>query len=219
MNIENRSARKTAIALCAMFSIALAPAHAGKLYKWVDENGQVRYGDKIPAQYAKKSNQTLNKQGVVVETKAAAKTPEQIAEEQRLAELKKQQEQELREQQHKDRILLDTFTNEDEMIMTRDGKIEAIEAVIRITKGRNEKTRQRLADLNRQAANMERTGRKVPQEIHQQIAESRAQLKQNEDYIVSRQREQQAIREKFEQDIKRFRDLKTAEADSAVTQP
>jgi hypothetical protein len=218
MNMKTRLNFISVSFLCISLSMAVPPVQAGKLYKWIDENGQVRYGDKIPPQYAKDSNQTLNSQGVVVETKAAAKTPEQIAEEQRLAELEKQEEDKRRERQHQDRILLDTFTNEDEMIMTRDGKIEAIEAVVRITNGRIEKTRQRLAELNRTAANMERSGKQVPEAIQQQIAESRAQIRHNKEYIQNRKTEQQAIREKFEQDIKRFRELKILEAEAEANQ-
>ena len=123
----------SALALCTSLWLSAPTLHAGKLYKWVDDDGQTRYGDRIPPQYAKKSNKTLNKQGVVVESKAAAKTREQIAEEQRLAKRKAEQESRRQQQAHLDRILLDTFTNEDEMILTRDGKIEAIEAVIRVT--------------------------------------------------------------------------------------
>lgn len=198
----------SAIGLCAIVALSITPAQAGKLKKWVDENGQIQYGDHIPAQYAKKSNQTLNTQGIVVQTRAAAKTPEQFAEEKRLAELKAEQERIRKIQARKDRILLDTFTNEDEMVMTRDGKIEAIEAIIRVTNGRIEKIRERLNTQKKRAANMERAGKPVPETITKQIGESRNQIRQNIDYIEHRTLEQRAIREKFEMDINRFRELK-----------
>lgn len=200
--------------IAATLCLPLSTAQAGKLYKWVDENGRVRYGDRIPPQYAKQQKQTLNDQGIVVETKAAAKTRAQLAEEARLAKIKAEEEKKRREQAHKDRILLDTFTNEDEMIMTRDGKIEAIEAIIRITTGRIEKTKKRLSDLNQRAANLERTGKPVPDDLKQQISDTHAQIQQNQDYIKNRKLEQHTIREKFAADIKRFRELKTAEANT-----
>ncbi len=207
----------SAIGLCAVVALSVTPAQAGKLKKWVDENGRVQYGDHIPARYAKQSVQTLNSQGVVVETRAAAKTPEQIKEEQRLAAIKAEQERKRHEQQRKDRILLDTFTNEDEMILTRDGKIEAIEAIIRVTNGRIAKIRQRLTAQKKRAANMERSGKPVPESLTRQIGESRNQIQQNIAYIDNRRLEQQAIREKFEADIKRFRELKAAEREAVET--
>ena len=205
--------RLLTLALCTVLWLPVTTLQAGKLYKWIDENGQIRYGDRIPPQYAKKSNKTLNNQGVVVETKAAAKTREQIAEEQRLKELKAEQERIQLEKAYKDRILLDTFTNEDEMVLTRDGKIEAIEAIIRVTNGRTEKLKQRLVELKRRAANMERSGQAVPDKLTKGISETRQQIKQNFDYIENRKVEQRQIREKFEADIKRFRELKMANAD------
>ncbi len=187
-------------------------AHAGKLYKWVDENGRVRYGDSIPARYADKSNETLNQQGVVVERKAAAKTPDQLAEEARLKAAAEEAERIRREKAYQDRILLDTFTNEDEMVMTRDGKIQAIEAVIRVTNGRSEKLKQRLVELKQRAANLERAGQKVPQSLIDEIDDSRHQIEKNRHYVENRKAEQERIRAKFEADIQRFRELKTAAA-------
>lgn len=216
MNTNSRFSRWLALALCSALWLPVAPLHAGKLYKWFDDTGQVRYGDRIPPQYAKKKSQTLNGQGIVVETKSAAKTPQQIAEEARRAEQKAEQERIQREVARKDRILLDTFTNEDEMVMTRDGKIDAIEAVIRVTHGRSEKNRARLASLKLRAANLERSGKPVPKTLLKEILEVRGQIRFNTDYIAGRKVEQQRIREQFESDIKRFRELKMmADADKA----
>lgn len=200
------------LTLSAVLGLAALPTHAGKLYKWVDDSGQIRYGDRIPPQYAKIKNETLSEQGIVVETKAAAKTPEQLAEEERQAALKAEQERIRVEAARKDSILLDTFTNEDEMIMTRDGKIEAIEAVIRVTNDRTEKNKLRLADMKLRAANMERSGKALPKKLLRTITETRAQIESNTRYIANRSVEQQRIREKFEADIKRFRELKTSQA-------
>ncbi|MGD2073551.1 MAG: DUF4124 domain-containing protein [Gammaproteobacteria bacterium] len=204
------------LALAALITVLCLPtlaAHAGKFYKWIDEHGQVRYGDRLPPEYAKRRNETLNSQGIVVETRAAQKTPEQLAEERRLAVLKAEEKRRRREQAHKDRILLDTFTNEDEMVLTRDGKIEAIEAIIRVTRGRIDKSKKRLSELTRRAADLERSGQPVPAELTRQIADTHGQIDQNLEYIDNRRQEQQAIRAKFERDIRRFRELKTAETE------
>ena len=218
MNRISRFKYWSVLVLSTSLWLPVATLHAGKLYKWVDESGQVRYGDRIPPQYAKKSNERLNKQGVVIDTKAAAKTKEQIAEEKQLAKLKAEQERKRQEQAHQDRILLDTFTNEDEMVLTRDGKIEAIEAEIRLTKNRTEKIKKRLAQKKVRAANLERSGKGVSPELQREIREARRQVRNNSSYIANRRKAQQAIREKFEMDIKRFRKLKMAEAEEAVTE-
>jgi Domain of unknown function (DUF4124) len=188
-------------------ALTVPAAQAGKLYKWVDENGQIRYGDRIPPQYARKSNETLNQQGITVNRQAAAKTPEQIAEEQRLEEARIAAEKLQQEQDRSDQILLDTFTNEDEMVLTRDGKIEAIEAIIRVTNGRTEKLKLRLSQLKSRAANIERSGKPVSEKLNAEIRETRQQIAHNFTYVKSRNADKKLIREQFEKDIARFREL------------
>lgn len=207
----------TILPLLAASTLLASPAQAGKLLKWVDDQGQTRYGDRIPPQYAKQQQQTLNDQGIVVKTRAAAKTPEQLAREKRLAEIAAEEKRKRDEAAAYDRVLLDTFTTEDDMIMTRDGKIEAIEAAIRLTRARTEKTRQRLLTLTQRAANMERSGRAIPEPLHKEILDARAQIEYNNNYIKNRLKEQHSVRSKFEADLKRFRELKTAQAASEAS--
>ncbi len=199
---------KPCLALALASVLMLPNVQAGKLYKWVDETGQIRYGDRIPPQYARKRNETLNTQGIVVEHKDAAKTPEQIVAEERQEQVRKAAERVQQKQARKDSILLDTFTNEDEMILTRDGKIEAIEAVIRITQSRTEKLKQRLSTLKSRAANIERAGKPVPGKLNAEINDTRQQIAQNFTYVKRREGDQKLIGEQYEVDIARFRELK-----------
>lgn len=181
-------------------------AQAG-MYKWTDEQGNVYYGDRIPPQYAEKEQRRLNEQGITVEVKERAKTPEELAEEQRLAKVEAEKAELRRQQRERDRILLDTFSNEDEIIMTRDGKVSAIDAIIRVTQGRIENLRDRLAELTTRAANLERGGKAVPGNLHEDIRSARQQIENNETYIVQKEQEQQETRAKYEADIQRFREL------------
>jgi hypothetical protein len=195
--------------LLMVLFLGLMPAQGGKLYKWVDESGQIRYGDRIPPQYAKRKQDTLNDQGVVVNTRAAAKTKQQLAEEQRIADIAAEKKRLREETDAYNRVLLDTFTTEDDMIMTRNGKVDAIEAAVRLTRARTEKAKQRLLGLTQRAANMERAGRPIPKPLYKEIIDARSQIKYNNRYIANRLEEQQAVRHQFESDLKRFRELKS----------
>ncbi len=67
---------------CLIFSQFLAlPTYSAQLYKWVDENGQIRYSDNITSDQSKKAFQTLTPDGRVLTTKEASKPPEQMREE------------------------------------------------------------------------------------------------------------------------------------------
>jgi hypothetical protein len=206
--IMKSSTTSAAALLFAVMTLGLLPGQAmAGLYKWVDESGTVHYGDRVPPQYAEKEQKRLNEQGITVEVRERAKTSEELAEERRLARIQAETDELRREQALRDRILLDTFSNEDEIIMTRNGKVSAIDAIIRVTLGRIEGLRGRLTELTTRAANLERSGKPVPETLHQDIRSARQQIEDNEAYIVQKEREQQATSAKYEADIKRFREL------------
>ncbi|MAT65082.1 MAG: hypothetical protein CMN57_05520 [Gammaproteobacteria bacterium] len=194
--------------LALMLALLPLQSESARLYKWVDEQGNVHYGDKVPPEYSRQERKVLNDQGVQVDTLEAAKTPEQIAEERRLEEIRREEERKAARQRAHDRMLLSTFTTEDDMIMTRDGKIAAIDSVIRITRGRIDKLEQEIEQDTRRAANLERAGRAVPKDLDERIAGNRERIQRYENFIESKQAEQEAIRRQFEADIRRFRELR-----------
>lgn len=207
-----------AVALCTAGSVQAAEAkkggtQTGRLYKWTDETGKIHYGDKVPPEYAKQERKILNEQGVQVKTLEAAKTPEQLAEEERLAEQRREQERIAADQASHDRMLMATFTTEDDMVMTRDGKIAAIDGVLRVTRDRIENIEQNLSGLTREAAELERAGKPIPDTLHEQILGARGQIQRYLDYIAGKRREQEEIRSQFEADIRRFRELKAAQVE------
>jgi hypothetical protein len=204
---------KSSITLAAALLLATTlgaglPGDAyAEMYKWTDAQGNVHYGDRIPPEYAEQEQKRLNEQGITVEVRERAKTPEELAEEQRLARIQEEKDERHRQELTRDRILLDTFGNEDEIIMTRNGKVNAIAAIIRVTEGRIENLRVRLAELTTRAANLERSGKPVSEELHQDILTIRQQIEDNQDYIAQKQQEQQETSAKYEADIERFREL------------
>jgi hypothetical protein len=54
------------LALLAGAADAQQSSKEKKLYRWVDKNGQVHYGDSVPAEYAEQDREVLNRQGVSV---------------------------------------------------------------------------------------------------------------------------------------------------------
>ena len=201
----------------AVILITPLAGYTGPLLKWTDENGRIHYGDRIPPKYAKQERKILNEQGIEVKTIDAAKTPEQLAEEKRLARQREEQQRLAAKQASHDRMLLATFSTEDDIVMTRDGKIAAIDAVLRVTRGRIDRIEQSLEVLTHRAAEIERSGKRVPDSLHEEIRGGRAQIQLSLDYIADKRREQEAIRQEFESDIRRFRELKAAQAEGPET--
>lgn len=182
-------------------------AQGGKLYRWVDEKGQVHYSDKIPAEYAGQQRDVLNKQGIKKETIEGAKTPEQLAEEARQAKLQEEEKRRGEEQARRDRILLATYTTEDELAMARDGKIAALDAYIKVTNSRIDKLKAQLEALRKRA---EQADAKAPAtaKLQKEIVHTEQQIRENESYVETKRREQNELRAQFEQDLQRYRELK-----------
>ena len=66
----------------------------GQLYRWVDDDGVVHYGDHVPPQYASRNRDLLNTQGVTVGSEIGALTNEERAEIARIAAIDEQARQE-----------------------------------------------------------------------------------------------------------------------------
>lgn len=67
-----------AVGMAAMAGYAAA-AEPKKTYRWVDQDGVVHYGDRLPPEHASTDRQVLNEYGVPVSAEDGAKTPEQRA--------------------------------------------------------------------------------------------------------------------------------------------
>lgn len=91
------------------------------MYRWVDDKGQVHYGDSIPPQYANQGHSELSSQGRVIKRVEGSARNE--ADRLRREEAKKQAADDARkaqEQRRKDMALLATFASEREIDQARD---------------------------------------------------------------------------------------------------
>ncbi len=198
------------ISICVI-STSIYPA---TLYKWVDEDGKIRYSDRLPPDQLKKKHELLNQHGVVVDTKEAAKTREQLdaeAEEKKALELKAAEEAIIREKQGKiDRVLLLTFSSEDEMKAVRDNRIDVIESVIRLIRKSITATEEQLIKLEDSAdQNYLSKGKEVPGGLAQNIEHFTRKVANRSEQLRLKELEKQKIDEQFDIDLARYRWLKS----------
>lgn len=192
-------------------------ADAVNLYRWVDESGNIHYSDRVPPEQSGQERARLNKHGVSVEYVQAAKSRQELAREKRLARLREAQERMVIEQQARDRVLLTTFRNEDDLLRTRDGKISTVDAQIAVSKSTAERLTERLAGMQTEAAIRERKGERLSQLFLAEIDSIRRQIEDEYRLIVQREQERRIIQEKYAQDLKRFRELKQLDRKLAST--
>jgi hypothetical protein len=198
--------------LCALlvlgFVVSTVQAEGPPSYRWVDEHGQVHYGDAVPPEYAAKEQRQLNKEGITVKTIEGAKTPEQRAEEVRRAQLAAEAQRRAELEKQRDRMLLSTFGTEEDLVMTRDGKVSALKAAVRAAHNRSSKLRGELRTLQSRAADAERAGQTPPGKLAEDMARARDALAENQAFIATKEREQIEVRKAFDVDLARYRELK-----------
>jgi hypothetical protein len=82
---------------------------AKKMYRWVDEQGNVRYSDQVPPDQIKHRRESLSESARVLEVVEKEKTKAQRELEKRLLVLRKQQDEIIAKQKSHDKVLLSTF--------------------------------------------------------------------------------------------------------------
>ncbi|MFT5218099.1 MAG: hypothetical protein ACI9LO_002762 [Planctomycetota bacterium] len=216
MNIYNRLKLRHKIALSGLLLGCLSvQASAGALYKWVDDDGQVRYSDRMPPEQKKKQHQQLNSQGVVLSTskEKVVRSEESLAAE---AEAKRKQEEQEKEeaaireaQYNKDQVLLLTFSSEEELTNVRDNRIEVIDSVVRLIQKSISTNEEQLAELQASAElNYTSQGNPVPGGLAQKIEHFERKIESRHAQMGVKIAEKGKINQQFAIDRARFRELK-----------
>ncbi|MCI0591126.1 MAG: hypothetical protein L0Y67_05930 [Gammaproteobacteria bacterium] len=201
---------RLALLLTLLMGILPPSVAAERIKCWTNKDGVRECGNVVPPEYSQRGHEELSTQGVVVDKQAPAKTPEELEEERRLGAIQAEEERKVKEQEIADQVLLDTFASEDDLILARDGKLAALEQVIDVTESRIQKLEKTLNEDLSMAAAMERSGKPPSEAIQKDIEEMRQQIAQNRAHIESLRNEQQAVRDVFEANLARFKELNAA---------
>jgi hypothetical protein len=215
LKTKRQYARLT-MGFCALLLLALPFTASAKLYKWVDDQGNVHFSDKVPPEDAHRERSQLNERGIEVDRIDRAKTKEEVAREQEMERLRAEQQRIIEEQQAADLVLLRTFRSEDDIIMSRDGKLAAVDVLIQVEQSTLKRLKQDLAEMQSSAAAQERQQGSVAKRLQQDIERTRQQIEASYSSILSKERDKQRIREKSDGDLERFRTLKKLTAKQEV---
>ncbi len=204
----------TAIAATALVCAA-APASAA-IKCWTNKEGVRECGNVVPPEYAQQSVEKLNTLGIKVDEQERAKTEEERAAAEAAARQAEQDAEKARQRAAADRVLLDTFSSTEDMLLARDGKIGGIESQIKLTENQVEQLEANLQAIVAAAAEQEKQGRTPGEKVEQDIANVRQQIERKQAFIAAKRTEQDEVRAQFDADISRFEELKNAQAESAA---
>lgn len=204
--------------LTALFTVGASQEVTAGIKCWTNSEGVRECGNVVPPQYMNKGHSKIKTgtgTGVKRNTAARAKTAEELAEEARLAkeaEEKARREAEAKrlakEQQAKDKVLLQTFGKEEEILMARDGQLSVIDNRVKLTKKRIEKLRENLKQLHAQAARQERSGKGIQEKLKKDIAKVERQLAKNIKFVEEQESRKKQLTAEYSAKIERYRELK-----------
>lgn len=204
------------LALLAAAALAAPAVHAQKskagpkLYRWVDKQGVVHYGDQIPPEYASRDRDVLNSQGVEIDSEKREISEAEL-EAQRKREAEEAAARQAKEEvERHDRMLLATYLTVADIEELRDRRLELLDSRIKVTEVYVGNLKKRLDTLHAEAKSFEagKNPRPVPADLAKEIADTQATIDSYEQSLVRDRAEQVKVREAFDADIERFKELK-----------
>jgi len=193
----------------ALLTPLVAGAEEATVYRWVDAEGNIYFGDSIPAEYAEFPKEVLNDRGVTVGNLEGKKTEAQ-KEADRL-ETTRRVAQEL--QQRADQALLATYLTVEEILMHRDRRIELFLAQSRVTELYLSNLETRLGSLRTDASKYQPysddpDAPMIPEALAKDLRTTKETIIRHKRNLKKFQSDKQQIIERFDGDISRFKILK-----------
>ncbi len=189
------------LATIVALAVLSTPADA-RLYKWVDEHGNVSYQDVPPPTNHDESTQVLNSQGVTVKRIPGREEQKQLdAEKAQLAKSKQ-----------RDKALTDTFPTEADLIRTRDKRLGLIDGMITRMHDQLVILNTRLATIESKIEKRAQNGLAPSATLDSDRVAITRGINSTNALIRSKLNERRKVSQKFGADLERYRELATTSA-------
>ena len=189
----------------AALAIAGASKGGSVSYRWVDENGVVHYGDRVPPQYSQRETEVINSHGVEVERREAPKSGAEAE------EAARKQKAELQQKQH-DAFLLTTYTSVKDIEQLRDERLEQMHGQRLAAEQYVASLHERLVALQARAMtfrpyNTAANARRMPDDLAEDVVRTVNEVRSQDSALKRRDAEESEMRLQFQADIDRYREL------------
>lgn len=193
----------SSLVLALLFAADMARADS-KILKWVDKQGVTHYGDRPPSFEESKSNVELNRQGMVTKKNAPVE--------------QKNEAQDLQQQQQdrKDKILLASYTNANEIDLARDRSLEMNKAAMDSLVSQKESLAARIARNKASADGFKNRNKPLPANLDKEFKDTVAQSGRIDTQMANRKLEMEQTRKNYAEDKARFLILKQPAANDAT---
>jgi hypothetical protein len=213
--MKNSDLRWLLIFTSLFFILNSAPVEAKKVYRWLDEQGDIYFSDQVPPEHIQHSRATLSQTGRVLEVTEQAQSKEQIEQEKRLQELRRQQEKLIASQKMHDKALLSSFHSKEDMLLAIQSKREVFDKQKDVFDGSIERVTEQLKKQQQEVAVFEGNTQEVPKDLLNELMLSQTQLAQIQNALRSHLEKQEKVKKIDEADVARFLFLTQSTTDLA----
>jgi hypothetical protein len=177
----------------------MAVAEGKKIVKWVDNKGVTQYGDKLPASEAGRNNAEMNAQGMVVKKNVTTNNSNELQDQQKL------------DQERKDKILLASYTNAEEIDLAKERNLELDKAALQALSQQKINITNRTARNNKLADGFKAQKKPLPAYLIDELKLSKTEIANIDKQIVQRKSNMAATSARYTEEKLRFMALKQPE--------
>ncbi len=204
----------TTAILAAVVLALTVTSLAADTYRWKDKDGEIHYGESVPAEYADQPYDVLNNQGIVirhvVDTTAAVDI---VAEEKPKKKERGPLISEEERQIQSDRLLLVRYSSEEDILKALELEVSQLGYDTKVINQSYLSTGEAIRSQISQAADQQRAGQTISAEQQKEIDQlyaRRAQDKYKQSAIKEREKR---IRDRYAAELERYRYLTTENAE------
>jgi hypothetical protein len=209
--MKHRGIVVASLAACcaAVFTIGASwgadSSSSGRVYRWVDEKGEVHYGDSVPSRYSQNERSELNNQGVEIGHVEGGKNAAQQADQTRAADIAQQRAQH-------DQFLLSTYLSTKDIEQLRDERLALMEGQIKAALVYIDTLSTRMDALQERAMHCkpyssQPSARRMPDELAEDLVRTLNETRTQHQALDDKRREQSDTQAQFDSDIQRYREL------------
>lgn len=177
-------------------------------YRWHDASGGLHYSDSIPPDALRYGYDVLNSGGMVIRHVNRELTPQERAAAAAQAAQTAAAKRAADQQALADRQLIAAYPTEAELREAQQAKLAQMQQSIQTTRMNLRSQEQSLADLLADAAELERSGRPVPNYLRQRLATQRTSVAEERNEMAQQQRRIDATAQQFADELARYRALR-----------
>jgi len=206
--------------LCLLFiSTALSAADKSFIKCWKNAEGLTECGNRVPREYYNQRIRYIDNRGITRKVKEKAKTREELDAQFEVDKLLALEEKQKRQSKGYDEVLLKTYLTIDDLLESLNSKLTIIESRGSILDSTIALKKHEFGNLVRKAANMERSGQQISDQLVLQLDNARTSLRNLQAQVSHQEIETKKIKNIFAHDVERFVISKSNRIKYSLTTP